>query len=1231
MKLPKVLALSMTLLAWASIAAAGNLSPGLETLTSGMSDTETIKVLVVMKDQADITTLDWDLHDRKISLDVRHSTVLETLQAKANGTQRNLLASLEDRKATGDILGYTPHWLINAVVVKGTLGAIRDLAARPDVDVVEADLVAELIEPVKRDVKDREKSITGIGMTPGVQAVNAPLVWQEFGNRGAGAVVGILDTGVEGSHPALADNWRGNFAPADECWFDAADFGDATPQDHHYHGTHVMGTICGLAPDDTIGVAPDALWIASNVINQGVGSEFDNDVLASLEFMADPDGNPDTSDDVPDVVQNSWGINENFTGYFDCDSRWWDAMDNCEAAGVVLTWSAGNEGPGSGSLRSPADRAATPHNAFSVGSVDATNYPFPYPISSFSSRGPTTCPDVPPESLIKPEVCAPGSDVYSAAPGGGYQYLSGTSMAGPHVAGVVALMRAANPTVDVITIKDVLMNTAVDLGTEGEDNTYGHGLVDAYQAVLFVMGGIGQVEGTVTDADTGLPISFAVVRDVGGFNVQSTDDDGYYSMTLTAEEHTLEFSAFGYYSQTQTVTVPEDGLVAVNIALQPAPASRVYGYVFDPEGQLLEGASISAPDTPVPGVTSNAEGYYELFLPDGGTYRVVGEAAGLGGDEHEVVLNGDTQQNFLLRALVIEDYETGDFSKLPWQFSGNADWFVSTDAYEGIYAAQSGDINDNQQSVLSVTLNVGSGDVSFFYKVSSESNYDFLRFEIDGNQLGAWSGSVGWTEGVFPVSAGPHTFTWKYTKDGSVSTGADAGWVDLIKFPGAEEPLLPQLSLGFTSLEFTIVPGDVKTQPKYITNTGEGPLTYFLALAPAEEPTLKAVAPAIPPAPQLPHLELAKGEEDPRPGVVPVTGQGGPDEFGYSWIDSDEIGGPVYEWVEINGVGNVVGSGDDANHGPFDLGFTFSYYDNDYTSVRVCTNGWISFTATNTTYSNQTMPNTSAPNNIIAPFWDDLNPNSGGTIYYYQDLANARFVIEWDGVPHFPSGNPETFQVILNADGSIVYQYETVSLGTSSTVGIENLDGTDGLQIVYNGAYLHSDLAIRIASVPPVPWLSVTPEGGLLMPNAGQRLDFVYDATELSLGTYEAILVVNTNDPAADTLIIPILLTVAADVVDVGAEQTPNLFALDGAQPNPFNPLTEISFSIPTTGPVSLKIYDVSGRLVRTLLDELVSAGANRVRWNGTDDHGRAVASGTYYARLQADGQEAVRPMVLVR
>ncbi len=161
-----------------------------------------------------------------------------------------------------------------------------------------------------------------------------------------------------------------------------------------------------------------------------------------------------------------------------CDEGFWTFIDACEAVGVVIVFSAGNDGsmgPGR-----PADRATNEYNACSVGAVDA-NTPG-WPIAFFSARGPSYCtPDGGP--AIKPEVAAPGFEVRSSYPGGGYIHASGTSMASPHVNGVVALMLEACPYLTVNEVKQILYDTAVDLGIPGNDNDYGWGMIDALAAV----------------------------------------------------------------------------------------------------------------------------------------------------------------------------------------------------------------------------------------------------------------------------------------------------------------------------------------------------------------------------------------------------------------------------------------------------------------------------------------------------------------------------------------------------------------------------------------------------------------------------------------------------------------------------------------------------------------------------------------------------------------------------
>jgi len=148
---------------------------------------------------------------------------------------------------------------------------------------------------------------------------------------------------------------------------------------------------------------------------------------------------------------------------------------------------------------------------------------------------------------------------------------------------------------------------------------------------------------------------------------------------------------------------------------------------------------------------------------------------------------------------MIEDWETGNFNKFPWAMGGDADWVIVTDnPYEGIYSARSGNINDSQNSALEITIGVtGDGQISFFKKVSSEQNWDYFRFYIDGSLMDEWSGEVDWSEESYPVTAGVHTFTWEYVKDYIYSNGEDCAWLDYIIFPSPEPPIIPPYETAF--------------------------------------------------------------------------------------------------------------------------------------------------------------------------------------------------------------------------------------------------------------------------------------------------------------------------------------------------------------------------------------------------------------------------------------------------
>jgi len=135
--------------------------------------------------------------------------------------------------------------------------------------------------------------------------------------------------------------------------------------------------------------------------------------------------------------------------------------------------------------------------------------------------------------------------------------------------------------------------------------------------------------------------------------------------------------------------------------------------------------------------------------------------------------------------LIVEDFETGDFTHFTWIQGGTQPWTITNVLpYEGVYSAKSGTISNSQNTTLSLQINVTAADsISFYYKTSSESGWDYLKFYIDNTNIGQWSGETPWSRTAYPVTAGNHTFKWEYMKDNSVSNGSDCAWLDFIELP----------------------------------------------------------------------------------------------------------------------------------------------------------------------------------------------------------------------------------------------------------------------------------------------------------------------------------------------------------------------------------------------------------------------------------------------------------------
>jgi len=1017
----------------AVVAQAGVIAPGLEAQMEGMQDNEIVKVLVIMKDQTDMQRMDKSLHEARVTRAARNQAVVTTLRDAATATQEDLLGEMDKRianKSGGGVLGYTPHWIINAVVVVADVATVRQIAARDDVDVVEPDLEVELIEPVmvKQAVLPNNKSEDDSFVAPGVIAVNAPRVWYELGLTGEGTLVANMDSGVDVTHPMLVDRWNGNFVPADQAWRDHGGAGSPDlPFDSFGHGTHVMGTITGATATDTLGVAPGARWMASNAI-WADNNTFDNMVIAGFEFFADPDGDPLTSDDVPDVVQNSWGVTpSSIRGYVTCDSRWWETIDNCEAAGVVVTWSAGNEGPNPGTIRIPVDRASSPTNTFSIGSA---NENAPYYVSSFSSRGPSGCGGV---YQIKPEVTAPGENIISAYPNDQYSYMSGTSMAGPHVAGIVALMREASPDLDVITIKEILMETAIDTGPTGNDNANGWGFVDAYAAVMAAFNDVGRVKGAITAADTGQPLGgVRITRPANGARY-TTDGTGQFEFSARAGEILLEIDHYGYHTSTLVGILAENDTLTLDAALIALPQGTVSGTVYGPDGQSLAGAVVRVLDAPIPEVVTGHDGRYSISMPllEDANFTLAATALDLAYLVEFIGLAGDRELDFHLPYIIAEGFETGTMTSFPWMHGGDVLMAVDpTVSQEGIFSVRSGDVQDNETSELSIDYYVtAEGDMSFWVKTSSEEGYDGLVFFVDGIYRRDWSGNQDWVFHTESVAAGQHNFRWVYTKDYAVSVGQDGAWIDRIEFPGTGVQPTPRVTIDVSSLSMALNPGLSETEVITLGNTGGYRLDFTVEVE-----------------------------------AFPVTGL----------ATSEEL----------------------------------------------------------------------------------LNGKTSGLL-----------------------------------DGGLLLPREKSAAAD---------------------------------------WVSVSPDTSWVHPGVTRPVEVTFDATGLDHGVYYARLDFLTNDPLASMTSVPLVFNVGG-VSAVDNTPLPAGLTFQGAVPNPFNPMTYISYSLPSDHDVSLKVYDVSGRLVRDLVQGNRSAGNHRERWDGRDDSGQEVASGVYFARLSAGAETRMKQMLLLR
>ncbi|MFE3287327.1 S8 family serine peptidase, partial [Streptomyces sp. NPDC059233] len=409
---------------------------------------------VYLDSAADLTAA-----SRQSTRAAKAETVLRTKKEHAARSQAGVVKAIEGAQAE-----YTSYWIVNALRVVGSEKLAGALAERPEVSRVAADDKVDLPRPAE----GRREQAVADAIEWNIDRVKAPQVWDQTGVRGEGIVVANIDSGVDYTHPAVNRQYRGKNADGSYThaynWFDPARIcAGAAPCDNNDHGTHTMGTMVG---DDgganKIGVAPGAKWIAAKGCESDSCSEAS--LLASGQWIVAPtdaNGQNPRPDLAPHVVNNSWGGPGGDTWYQEIVDTW-------RAAGIFPAFSNGNSGPGCSTSGSPGDYASS----YSSGAFDINNA-----IASFSSRG------AGPGGVVKPNIAAPGVNVRSSTPGGGYKAFSGTSMASPHTAATVALLWSAAPALegDVTQTEALLDGTAQDTdaaqcgGSTADNNVVGEG------------------------------------------------------------------------------------------------------------------------------------------------------------------------------------------------------------------------------------------------------------------------------------------------------------------------------------------------------------------------------------------------------------------------------------------------------------------------------------------------------------------------------------------------------------------------------------------------------------------------------------------------------------------------------------------------------------------------------------------------------------------------------------
>ena len=544
----KLLALAVAVsMAYGEAATAGSLGPSLQQAMTQVDGKADLPVMVQFAETVDKAALraeakriartmypDDPQKRKKARRKLMRKMLVQALKDQAKDSKKQVKTFLKAHKESRKL---TLLWARNSVAGDLPASLLYGLAAQPGVEAIKLD--ARIQGP-------------GPGTPPSaptfwnLDATGARTIW-DMGYTGSGVVVASLDTGVDASHPDLGPRWRGG----GNSWFDP-NGQYASPADTNGHGTQVMGLIVGgAALGYQIGMAPEAQWIAAKIFNSSNQATLSG-IHQAYQWVLDPDGNAAT-DDSPDIVNNSWDLAATVN---QCNQEFADDLALLSAVDIAVAFAGGNYGPGPDTSVSPANDPSV----VAVGSVDSG-----LNIDVQSGRGAGAC-----DGGIFPHLVAPGEGVLTAdrVPIY-YNFVSGTSFAVAHVAGAMAVLKGAFPDATATQLGASLVETAIDLGDAGPDNTYGNGMINLPAAYNWLTASLGGSPGSLQLSATGYSLdenvaSLAVtVTRTGGTSGDASIDYATADGTATAGQDYLPTSgtlelADGEASGSFTVTILDD-------------------------------------------------------------------------------------------------------------------------------------------------------------------------------------------------------------------------------------------------------------------------------------------------------------------------------------------------------------------------------------------------------------------------------------------------------------------------------------------------------------------------------------------------------------------------------------------------------------------------------------------------------------------------------------------------